>query len=491
MNPRERNLLVGFLAVIVLGGGAYGGYNLVYSPLQETNTSIDQLEEEINGKQGLSDRVEAMKKAAAQTAIIKRQSLPPNTDLAKTQYKLLLERLLQQAKIEHYTIPDAKVLDSRAPATPDLGNKKPAFIRLGFKLDMKKTDIWQVTDFLHEFYELDLLHQITDFSVVRENKPTEARNGLDVHLNIEAIILDGAEQKLALFPVTLGSKLTPSGEAVAAIGGGQAAVTVAAKPELLRKITATVNSPVLATHTRDYSLIAQKDIFYGVLPDKQTPRDPRPPTKDDISSEIRLVMVNGSSDGNITALIYDMYSPLKYSITYDPKSGIKVQKTWLAITTPRYRPDNTRPEWRLSSDYKYPEGVLAISDELSSTKRTFKVMAIESDALIVADIDPDAKGGRGRGFGGPPMNHKPIGTANSGPPSPTTQVRMLVNLTMGIVTGNLIKQPMAPPGVVYRWENGKSLKDLDRGRLSPEETRKVLQNFVDKGAVELPVSIAK
>src|ERR1700722_9822624 len=275
MNPRERNLIVGLLAVIVLGGGAFGGYTFVYSPLDETNVAIKQLEDEINGdgdKQGLSDRVVAMKKSVAQAAVVKRQSLPPDINDAKKQYMLLLERLLQQAKVEHYSIPNATLLDSRAPATPDLGNKKPAFTRLMFRVDMSKADIWQVTDFLTEFYNLDLLHQITEMTITRENKPTDVRNGLNVRLAIEAIILDGAETKFSLFPVTIANKanssveLTSSGEAVAAIGGGRAVQAVAAHPELVRRVTASTNTPVLASRPRDYSLIPLRDIFYGVIP---------------------------------------------------------------------------------------------------------------------------------------------------------------------------------------------------------------------------------
>ncbi|HEV3383169.1 MAG TPA: hypothetical protein VG097_00055, partial [Gemmata sp.] len=281
MTPRERNMVIGLLATILIGGGAFGGYTLVYTPLEEANASIQLLEEEIKGtseKPGLFDRVDAMRKSAAEAALVKRQSLPLNVDLAKNQYKLLLERLFQQARIETFQIPSATQLDTRPPLTPDLGNKKPAFTRLGFKVKLNKVDIWQLTDFLYEFYELDLLHQITEITITRENKPTEVRSGLEVQLSIEAIILDSAEPKLALFPVTLAGnninklpELTSSGEAVAAIGGGRAVPAVAVHPELSRKVTALANAPVLATRPRDYSLLAQKDIFYGILPDRPPP----------------------------------------------------------------------------------------------------------------------------------------------------------------------------------------------------------------------------
>src|SRR5581483_522501 len=42
-------------------------------------------------------------------------------------------------------------------------------------------------------------------------------------------------------------------------------------PELTRKLTTNTTNPVLATHTRDYSFIAQRDMFYGTLPAKADP----------------------------------------------------------------------------------------------------------------------------------------------------------------------------------------------------------------------------
>ena len=598
MNPRERKMVIGLLAVLLIGGGGFAGYTFVYEPLSDTNDAIAKLEDEIYGTDGLSDRAEAMRKTAAQAAIVKRQSLPLDTNVAKTQYNLLLERLLQQAKIEHYTRPDARILEPRAPIVPDLGNKKFAFTRLIFRVEMKKTDIWQLSDFLYEFYQLDLLHQITDISITRENKPNEIRSGLDVKLTIEAIILDGAEAKLSIFPVLAGKPdspiLTSSGKAIAAIAGGRALPAVAAQPELARRVTAMSNSPVLATRPRDYSLLAARDIFYGLLPEKPPPGltfakigpikikpdekkipdvkvslsgegaenaritvksegsmipegplkfDPKTntisfppvnegltqyahatvslaaitdngkegkatfevefekeiykPKKDDISADIRLVLVSTTSDGSMTALIQDNASPFNYKITTNLKSEIIVDKLTLSQN------DKRMWEWKKLETYKQPPGVLAISDDTSGTKRTLKVIAFENDSLIVQDLDPDgkadakgAKGFRPPGGGFPgakapsgPSNPLPALVGNVPLAVPTAQAKILSDLTMRVIIGNLTKPPTVP--VLYRWVNGKSLQTLDKSKLPPDEAARIYLSATENGSMGIPVSTAK
>ena len=575
MTPRDRNLAIALIGLILVGGGVFGGYTFVYSPLQEANDAMQKLQEEIDvgtpEKPALNSRVEMMRKAAKEAVILKHQSLPKDIDVAKREYKLLLARLLQQAGISTFTLPDAKTLPGRPPITPELAAKKPAYTAIQIRFDIKKVTIWQLADFLYEFYQLDLLHQITEITIDRENKATEARNGLEVHLTIEAIILDGAESKLALFPVVMDGKLTTSGEAVAAIGGGRAAVTVAAQPKLDLKVSANSSTPVLATKSRDYSFIALRDIFYGVLPvekstilqfaripDIQIYRgekipdvklsltgdgsetakisatasgslmkegpltiDPktntiqfpemnedtsdfasstitltatpesgkehkstfkvsirRPETttvgnRDDISSAIKLIMVSGYSNGIMKAEILDSANPFIYKVTAGPDNKVEVVKWYLLKAKSR--------EWR-KEDYEHPPGVLAFSDEISSTKKAFKVIAIENDALILADIGksdkpeskPDAQRG-GRPAGGRPGS----GASKAGPAEP-----------LAGVAGNLATQVPVP--VLYRWSNGKSLADMmNLGKIPTDETKKILGRVAQAVPVETPVSSVK
>jgi hypothetical protein len=225
---------------------------------------------------------------------------------------------------------------------------------------------------------------------------------------------------------------------------------------------------------------------------------PPPPPKDDIASAIRLVMITGSSDGVVSALIQDTATPMKYNVSLDVKAGIKVMKWYLL------KPK--KQEWRQDREYEQPLGILAISDDYSSTKKTLKVIAIENDALIVEDLSKaeakgDPKGGKGGRPGGgwpppkvgppvkSPINPLAIVGGNFAAAVPISKASQLVEVALAFARGNLVK-PAAPP-VLYRWAIGKTLKELEQAKLTPEEARKILQNIADSGVVETPVSAAK
>ena len=399
-----------------------------------------------------------------------------------------------------------------------------------------------------------MLHQITDIKITRDSKVTDARSNLKIHLTTEAIILDGAEPRAALFPVT---------STIAAIAGLPGLQAVAAKPELVRKLTTTTDAPILATRNRDYSWLAQNDMFYGQIPPPiivppvplgiarvdpvmmdrdEKPKDIRvritgdgsatakiaatisgsllpegaltidpkthtitipaidtsasdyatstvnivatatdgktakgsfsvsvrplekPPLGPAIDSAIRLVIVSTANDGTAEAMIKDNANPFRYMISATAK-GIDITKWWQA----------TGKSWKRDRDYDQPQGVLLISDEETATKRTFKVVAIEHNAVIVSEevwpepakSDRPAMGGKGFGRqGGFP--------ARQGHADP-----------LGAVASNLAT--MIPKPVYYRWSNGKSLKDIldpkHGGKLKPEEIKIILDRVTAHGPV--------
>ena len=536
MSKRERNMVIGLLSILVFGGGAFGGYTLVYDPLQAIYSEQEKLEDEINGngtpeKPGLEYRVVVMRKAMPEVAAFKRESLPPNIDTAKDQYTHLLQRILEKAKVNDVKVPEAKVLESRAPVIPELGPKKYAYTRLLFHIEMNKVNIWQVADFLQDFYRLDLLHQITELDIVRQNKPYETRGGLQVRINIEAIKMDGADERVSLFPLAPSGKLNSTGATFAAVGGGPLVPTVATqpplgsgKPVLSRLVTVRTEPPILAQHPRDYRFLPLNDIFYGVLhPSKLPPgieiafpglpplkKDQRfyelqikpgqripdikvkltgdevdetkltavvgfgtmlpdgpldvdqkthvisfPEPKevsgraynfvtvkailpdgkegaragikvayagDDIASAIKLSLVS-ESDGAYIAQILDIATPIKYTITSTPQKGIDIVKNKL----------EKRKEWTKDSTYKQPRGILAISDDSSSTRRTFKVLAIEDNGMIVQEI----------------------------------------------ADGGVAKD-------LYRWVTGKTLLDLTKSKIPADEAKKILKTVAETQPAGVP-----
>jgi hypothetical protein len=352
--------------------------------------------------------------------------------------------------------------------------------------------------------------------------------------------------------------------------------TVSAQPELVRTLKSLPHTPVLATRPRDYSLLAFRDIFYGVLPPNKTytgitikkiddikinrgekipdvkvemdgdelegakltaiatgyliPEGPlkfdpdtstisfpatlenapnyagatihilaisesgrekkasfkvsfNPSLKDDISSAIKLIMINGSSNGSVTALIQDSANPFRYKIIASQK-GIEVVKLRLANQQPSWRPEAGRDDWRPVPDYKHQPGFLEFSDETSRTKRTFQVIAIEENkALIVADVDakqeakPEQKGKVGfRPGGGVPPKSVPV------------DPRAFLAVTLATT----IPPRVAPsPLVLYRWTNGMSLKDLDKAKIPSAEAKAIINRIAQNGTLESPVSAVK
>ncbi|WP_439623671.1 hypothetical protein [Gemmata sp.] len=542
MTSRERTLAILLLGLIALGGGGVLGYFLVYAPLEEKRATAKKLEDEAGD---LDSKAAAVMAARPRIAAVKRQSLPPDVNQAKAQYKLLLEQLLRDAKLTDHKIPDMRILDSRAPATPELvvaspvapagtalpaaagaptlaapkAQKKPAYSRLEFKVEVKRADIWQVVDFLKAFYSVDLLHQITFLNITRDNKPTDARNGLDVHLTIEAIILDRADARKTLLPpdpvpaavlastprdysflawkdmfygilpppnvapltlgridsVTLGrdekpaevkvrltgegatvaqvvatasGKLLPEGELRFDPKTGTIAIPGAGTEETPDGVTSTIS--VVATTTDGATVKRSFDVSIAKKPVEPEPAKP----KADIASAIRLVILSGSSDGGLKAVIYDAANPFKYEVTTTGKR-VEVRRFWQA----------TGKTWKKDLDYDHPAGVLAFADDFSATKRTFKVVAFEGDAVVVSES----------GRAEPPKTEGPRRPGSSrssvpkqGPGEP-----------LAVVAGNLATAVPAP--TLYRWTLGKSLGEL--GKLSPDEAKAILKRVAADGPV--------
>lgn len=582
MTPRERNMAIGFIALIVFGGGAFGGYTFVVSPLQDVWAAKEKLQQELDGtadKPGLEGRVEAMRKAMPRVVAAKRQSLPPDVDQAKKLYTDEIERLLRQAKIIDFKTQEPKLLDTRPPVTPEVSAKNPAYRRLSFHLEMSKVNIWQVADFLQAFYNLDLLHQITEISITRQNKVTETRSGLQVQMTIEAIILDVAEKRKALFPMAPDNKLTLNGEVVAAVGGVRAAMAVAARPETAQKFVARAERSVLSTKHRNYSYLALRDIFYGALnpskimqgvyvsdlkdiqlrigqkipPVKVTIKgeaadeakvaaeawikdskgerntvpleidqntrtilfpepkdliergtalitvtasspDGRKDSKkfrvsyagDDIATAIRLVSV-WESDGTYSAQIFDIATPHKYSVTFNSKTGVEIAKMRMKLRG---------KEWEEDPEHRYGAGIIAISDDNSSTRKYLRVVGMQDDSMIVQILEqepkPEGKGGRpgagggkgpgGGGFGG---GKGPGGIGGKGPGAAKDGAKDAPPVVAA-------KPPPPDPTLpLYRWTVGKTLQDLGEAKIPAAEASKIMKQLAQAAMPEVPVAVQK
>lgn len=591
MSPRERNLAVILGALLVLSVVVVG-YFLILQPLQAGSAKQAALEKEVADLKLQAEKITAV---VPKLNDAKRRSFPsdpkaptkpgqpapaaaagtatrPGASSAKLEYTLLLSRLLAKTKIPHDAISmKERVMDARG--VPVLANtKRPAYVRYAWDIEARNIDMWEVHDFLTAYYKVDLLHQITSFSLKRDENTsaTQRRNDrkdLTLTITTEAIMIDGVESRPSLVPV-------PSG--FAAVGGlpGFDAIAFNPDPAAGRLINPFRAAPVLAfrelpnraREPRDYSYLVQKDMFHGAWPappkpsfdkladvtvkagepinpvklslsgllppgavkwdvktdanskllptgsvrldvSKQTPTAAlsfkpaegefgtttvsvvatlpdgkelkgsmrvtvgAPAPKDEISAYIFLVNTTVRSDGSASALIRDRYNPFEYEVVVLPKEELKVRKYWFPLANKK--------------DLEKVTPLLVINDEdvkgvgQTATKREFKVVAIDSDGLIVIDVTPPpAKpggvigipigpagvgGAKGGGFpgGGGPGGGGPGGGKGFGPGGKpkVADPPAFIPLSGAVgVPSALI--PPAPTPKLYRWALGKSLREL-------------------------------
>jgi hypothetical protein len=538
MTSREQTLALILIGAIVLIGGGAGGYMLIWQPLQRQKAAEAALNKDIAD---LDAQVEAQKQMVQRLADARTRSLPADEALARREYTVALEHLIEGAGVpKGYTI-SPKSVDNSSRAVPEISKGKPVYTRVAYELVFKKADMWAIKDFLQAYYQLGVLHQITSIAIKKEDDPgaknAGKRNDLTVTLTTEAILVDGADMRRTLLPVPT---------AFAALGGGALYKGMTLIPEAGRGLRTRVPVPVLSPLGRDYTLMVQKDPFNGPLPppppfkmakipDVKIRSDERPPAVkvpisgdgsegafvtaiasgtlfapgalkvdqkahaielpstsaaegtstisvtatsadgkmekgsftvslaepdggargagEDISPFILLIGVAQKSDGSAWARISDTFNRARYQIDAT-RTGIKVGKEEI------WRPNKG---WEAVDGYKHPPAVLVISDPASKTHRTLKVIAVDYEGLIVADLKPGAApprpGGKGPRPGGPPKN---------GPGDP-----------LAALGGNMIVA--APQPKFYRWTVGQSLAAL---KLIPdEEGQKILKQAEADGPV--------
>ena len=121
---------------------------------------------------------------------------------------------------------------------------------------------------------------------------------------------------------------------------------------------------------------------------------------------------------------------------------------------------------------------MVISDEeVSSTKRTFKVIAIDGEGLILADLKPDAKPVEKEK---PKVSGRPIVAPQ--PEKPTQGTAEPLALVAGAVATSV--KPVATGPTLYRWSCGGSLKAIKE--VPKDEAKKILQKAAESGSVDVP-----
>ncbi|HEY2910985.1 MAG TPA: hypothetical protein VGI99_12105 [Gemmataceae bacterium] len=541
MSPRERNMAILLMALILLFGSAAAGYVFVYEPISAQEAVAAKLDEEIRKQQADYNIIKAERK---RLAVLKLRSAPPDPEIVRREYIEAMTRILLQAKVAPgFTVHDLSQMDNTG--TPLLAPKKPAYSRAQFEIQFDKADMWTVEDFLYGYYQLDLLHQITQIDIQNETRastvrgrPVSAdRKNLKVKIHSEVIILDGATARRSLLAIPT---------AFAAAEGGLLQTAMNLTPEAGRNITPILYAPVLATRGRDYSLLVQNDIFHGPLPappalsferirdiaielgeeidpiklalngdlgptgkitiEVKADGKPFPPgsyklnsagttltlnpakgfsgkseitlvarTEEgkeakarfvvnitdpdsqakakqlpEISGAIQLTIAVVRADGTGFALIRDNFNPYAYEVEITPSGRVKVVKYWF--------PGVNRKKDR---DYDEPT-LLVLSDKVSSTKRTFKVVALDASGLVVEDLKPTEK-------------EKP-----KGPKKETVAAVGPLALVAGAAAMLVAPAPAAEP-ILYRWHSGQTLKALKE--VPKDEAKRILERSAAAGPV--------
>ena len=446
ISSRER-MLIGIVAVLASAAIGYAFVFMLLFPLLEKRKANRALETENATAENDFGTTQARNKKVL--AGILPRSLPADLDLGKREYQAALTRLLLEAKVPAgYTVKE-KGPDNRG--IPELIKGRPAYTKIAYTITMAKVDLTTTMAFLKKYYDLNLLHQITTFTLKRDNayeigddkRQAKDRADLTVMIVTEALVLDGAPSRKTLLsaPVSAGS----------VFGAAGLFSMENTTPDIGRGIAPYQISEILANPARDYAYVIGKDAVHGKLPPPPPPvaikeKDPPKvePPGPDISPYIRLVTLVKSSDGSAHVEIFDVWNNLDFEINMKQK-GEKL--TIEAMRYMKMKKSDQRPDGRMEDPTFPKEGnMLAFSDEKSSTKHLYKIYGVDGNALILGEIE----------------GKEPAKTGGTRP-GKTTTPKPVVDP----------KPAEVPVEKFYRWEVGAALKGITE--MKADEAQKAIQ----------------
>ncbi len=225
---------------------------------------------------------------------------------------------------------------------------------------------------------------------------------------------------------------------------------------LLPKTSATEGESTVEVTATSAEGATQKTTFKVSLNEKKIVVAPPPPPKPGVEFAILLIGTTPRSDGTAWARIRDNANRVRYNIEATSK-GITVTRDYTLHGD----------KWKENDiDHRHPPGIMVISDDTSSTNRTFKVIAVEGDAIIVADLKPDGTAAA------PPKK-------GSWPPRPGQPPKQGPAHPLAAVGGNMAVAIRSPK--YYRWTVGQSLAEIKP--IPDDEVKKILKQVADTGPV--------
>jgi len=254
MNARERILAVAVVAVVIVAGLGVIFYQFFLSPYRTKQAYLAQLQKQTKEKE---TRIAEIAAQRSQLERYRQESLPADIDVAKRQYQLFLEDLFRKSGFPQVSVAQRNVSSRNAPT---LANKTPIYTPLGYTVTGRAT-LESLVKMMEGFYRTGLMHQIRTLSIARPRTPPQQgqRQGeLDVALQVDALVVNGAEKRQTLLPVI--SRRLLAADAFAALSQGPTglgAALWAAGP------FGPTGPRVLAEPERDYAALSAKNIFFG------------------------------------------------------------------------------------------------------------------------------------------------------------------------------------------------------------------------------------
>jgi hypothetical protein len=181
MTQRERLLAIGVSALLV-AVAAYLAANFWSQAVARRKGQIATLQRKLAEQERL---VRQTNDAKAQIAQFESRSLPPQRDLARSQYQAWLLDRVNGVKLAE---PKVQFIAPRS--------ERDFYTVLSFQIS-GKGNLQQIVKLLHEFYSVDLAHRVSRMSI----RPSGTSKILDFSMTIEAISMSGAPPgDLALRP---------------------------------------------------------------------------------------------------------------------------------------------------------------------------------------------------------------------------------------------------------------------------------------------------
>lgn len=307
MNPRERILALGVLAIIVVAVGAFLFHQLFFEPLQNRNASIVAMQDDLEKKE---ERVRQINAERQRLARYRQLSLPADANVARREYEKYLSELLRQCGVPggSFTV-TAQPIDAKS--SPAITGKGPVYTKLPFAVQAH-ADLGVVVAILEKFYKTGLLHQIRNLQIQRPLTTSQGqRQGeLDLTMRVEALIVAGTEPRAYLVPHI--DRRLLAAHLAATMQRGPAALAYV--PWIVGP-TGPLGPGLLAEPPRQYATIASKNIFTGPPLPPATPE----PTGDEVevTQFVHLTDITHNALRS-EAFLYDRYNNRKTRLRAEP-----------------------------------------------------------------------------------------------------------------------------------------------------------------------------